>query len=382
MATPQRLLGPLLLVLLAAGVVFAIILSHRQAQQTASLSAAQAQMVTVTGVAGSEKMAFLTDPQVTDVLRNHQIDLHVEAVGSREMATRGDLKNYDFAFPAGVPGAAKIMQVTGIKKSYSPFFTPMIIASWKQIASILAANGVVKMTGPGYGTIDMKRLLSVMSNSTRWKDLKNSGAYGIEKSVLVSSTDVRTSNSAAMYLALAAYVLNGDNVVQNDSQVHRVLPVASQLFLRQGYQESSSAGPFEDYTSMGMGKAPMVMAYEAQFVEYQLGHSGNRNGDMVLLYPDPTIFTKHIFIPFDEKGAKLGELLQDDPELQRLAVAHGLRTSDTSYAQSYWKQHGISVPATIIDVVDPPSFEVLENMIRAIASQEQNVQIQPEATRS
>jgi hypothetical protein len=131
-----------------------------------------------------------------------------------------------------------------------------------------------------------------------------------------------------------------------------------------------------------MGKAPMVMAYEAQFVEYQLQHADNRNGDMVLLYPDPTIFTKHIFIPFDDKGAKLGELLQNDPDLQRLAVAHGLRTSDASYDQSFWKQHGIAVPATIINVVDPPSFEVLETMIRAIASQEQNVQIQPEANHS
>ena len=382
MASPQRLFGPLLLAVLAAGVVFAIFVSNRQAQQAASISAAQRQMVTVSGVAGSEKIPFLTDPQVVDALRKHDIDLHVEAVGSREMATRGDLKTYDFAFPAGVPGARKIMQVTGVKKSYSPFFTPMIIASWRPIANILAANGVVRMTGPSYGTIDMKRLLDLMQSSTRWKDLKSSGAFAIEKTVLVSSTDVRTSNSAAMYLALTAYVLNGDNVVQNDGQVRKVLPAASQLFLRQGYQESSSAGPFEDYTSMGMGKAPMVMAYEAQFVEYQLEHAGNRNGDMVLLYPDPTIFTKHVFIPFDEKGDKLGDLLQNDPELQRLAVEHGLRTADTSYVQTYWKQHGIAVPATLINVVDPPSFEVLESMIRDIAAQEQNAQLRPEASQS
>jgi hypothetical protein len=43
----------------------------------------------------------------------------------------------------------------------------------------------------------------------------------------------------------------------------------SSLFLRQGFQESSSAGPFEDDTTMGMGKAPLVMIYESQFLEYQ-----------------------------------------------------------------------------------------------------------------
>ncbi|MEI4913969.1 hypothetical protein Q8G39_28370, partial [Klebsiella pneumoniae] len=71
---------------------------------------------------------------------------------------------------------------------------------------------------------------------------------------------------------------------------------------------------------MGMGKAPLVMIYEAQYIEYQAAHTQNRNGQMLLLYPQPTVFTKHIFIPFDAKGDKLGDLLANDPDLQRLAV--------------------------------------------------------------
>ena len=31
-----------------------------------------------------------------------------------------------------------------------------------------------------------------------------------------------------------------------------------------------SAGPFEDYVEIGMGKAPLVMIYESQFIEYAL----------------------------------------------------------------------------------------------------------------
>ena len=40
----------------------------------------------------------------------------------------------------------------------------------------------------------------------------------------------------------------------------------SPLFLRQGYVENSSEGPFDDYLVQGMGKAPMVMIYEAQYL--------------------------------------------------------------------------------------------------------------------
>jgi hypothetical protein len=70
-----------------------------------------------------------------------------------------------------------------------------------------------------------------------------------------------------MYLALASYVLNDNNVVQNEIQADVILPLLSELFLRQGFSENSSAAPFDDYLLMGMGKAPMVMIYEQQFIQ-------------------------------------------------------------------------------------------------------------------
>src|SRR5262249_18400883 len=179
---------------------------------------------------------------------------HVEKAGSREMAARTDLKQYDFAFPAGAPAALKLMQQTGVNKSYNPFFTPMGVASWKTIAEVLAANDIVSRRADSLLTLDMHKLLTVMRNGTRWRDLPHNTAYAIGKSVLISTTDVRTSNSAAMYLSLTSYLANGDNVVQGDAQVARVLPAVSPLFFEQGYQESSTQGPFEDYVTMGIGK--------------------------------------------------------------------------------------------------------------------------------
>jgi len=55
--------------------------------------------------------------------------------------------------------------------------------------------------------------------------------------VLVSTTDVRRSNSAAMYLALTSYAVNGDVVTDRPTAQAVALKVA-ELFKRQGYQEN------------------------------------------------------------------------------------------------------------------------------------------------
>ncbi|HKE89583.1 MAG TPA: hypothetical protein VKB45_04540 [Gemmatimonadales bacterium] len=355
----KRVIGPLLLVALLVGVGWALWRSLGE-------SIGNRKVVTVRGLVGSEKVAYLSDPRVLAELRKRGIDLHVEKAGSREMATRADLAHYDFAFPAGAPAATKLMQQTGAKKSYNPFFTPMVVASWKPIVDVLAANGIVHQGADSTVLLDMHKLLTVMRSGSRWRDLPHNTTYAIGKSVLISTTDVRTSNSAAMYLSLTSYLANNDNVVQSDLQVAKVLPAVTPLFSEQGYQESSTAGPFEDYITMGMGKTPMVLVYEAQFIEYLMEHSSG-NPDMVLLYPEPTVFTKHTLVPLSPAGDSLGVLLENDIELQHLAAEYGLRTADVSYGASLWSHKGIHVPGRLIDVIDPPSYEVLERMINAIA---------------
>ena len=99
------------------------------------------------------------------------------------------------------------------------------------------------------------------------------------------------------------------------------------LFSRQGYQESSSAGPFEDYTAMGIGKAPLVMIYEQQFLEYILSHP-HPNPDMVLLYPQPTILSKHTMVALTDNGARFAEEMTTDPKVSAIAERYGFRRRD------------------------------------------------------
>ena len=350
----RRILIPLLTVLLLAGLGYAI-----WASVGGQLAARR--VLTVRGLIGSEKEDFFRDPDVQAALKKLGLSVQVEKAGSRQIATGYDLSKYDFAFPAGVAAAEKIRRERKVTQTYDAFYTPMAVASWKPIARILEANGLAVNQG-GVERLRLDKLLPVMEAGKRWKDLKGAASYPVGRSVLISSTDVTKSNSAAMYLALASYALNGDRVVQG-GEAQALLPKLAPLFLRQGYQENSSEGPFEDYLALGMGKAPMVMVYESQFVEQAAKKA--LTPDMLLMYPTPTVFTKHVLVPFSDGGRRLGEALAD-PSLQQLEVRYGFRTRDPRLFADFVKQGGLELPNSLVDVIDPPTYEVTEGLIRAI----------------
>jgi hypothetical protein len=319
----------------------------------------------VSGLIGSEKAPFFADPRVQKALQRNGLSVTVQRSGSREIATRPDLRSYDFAFPAGVAGAEKIQRESGVTKGSSPFFTPMVIASWRPIADLLVQQGVATNQG-SYYTLDIDRFLPLLENETRWKDIPGNTAFPANKSVLISSTDVRTSNSAAMYLALLSYVANGDNIVQNLRDAQPLMPLLSGAFLRQGLRPTSTQEPFEDYLVKGIGHSPIVIIYENQFVAQAAREDGSIQPEMALMYPVPTLFTKHVLIPFTPGGEKLALALENDPELQKLAIEHGFRNKDLTYFRDFTRQHNVSLPESFVDVIEPPSYEVLEGMIQQI----------------
>jgi hypothetical protein len=290
----------------------------------------------------------------------------VDTAGSRQIATSIDLSRYDFAFPAGVPAAQKIRTDKKAAATYVPFFTPMAVATFKPIVQILETNGVVKEQG-GYPTLDMQAYMALVAKNARWSDLPNNSAYNVGKSVLITSTDVRTSNSAAMYLSIASYVANGNNIVADDSTAQAVTPKVAPLFLRQGFTETTTEAPFNDYLSIGVGKTPMVMIYEAQFLSLQAAKDRALTQDMVLMYPSPTVQSKHTLVPLDSKGDRIGQLLMQDKTLQRLAVKYGFRTSDPGAFTKYLADRGVAEPPALVNVIDPPAYEPLEGMINGIA---------------
>jgi hypothetical protein len=313
------------------------------------------------GLIGSEKLPFFQDQRVIAALKRGGFEVSVATAGSRQIAGM-DLSAQDFAFPAGGPAAEKIRREHTGTTAVVPFFTPMAIATWAPIVDILKANHLVVDRG-GYLAFDVAAYMQLAASDTRWKDLKESAAFAVNKSVLITTTDVRRSNSAAMYLSLTSYVANGDSIVTNAGNLDTIVDRVAPLFLRQGFVENSSEAPFEDYLVQGMGKSPMVMIYESQYIARAAAADGSIAPQNQLIYPEPTIFSKHTFVSLTPNGARLGQFLETDPEMRRLAVQFGFRTSDTAAFQTFVQEHRLSVPTSLIDVIDPPTFETLEALI-------------------
>jgi len=366
----RKLIGPAVSLVLIASIGGGIWYSHAtlRAERAAVTKRRPdaAETVEVHGLIGSEKDAFFADPKVQAALSREHLSVSVEKAGSRAIAHGFNPKHDDFGFPSGAPAAAELKALAQASETFTPFYTPIVVASWRSIARILEANQIVTERDHNYFITDMPALLKLMQQHARWRDLPGSESFSTNKAVLLNSTDVRTSNSAAMYLSLASYIANNQSVVQSQAEVDAVLPLMTELFLRQGFQESSSTVPFEDYLALGMGKAPLLVAYESQLVAFWLAHPEREHGDMVMLYPTPTVFSKHVLVPFNDKGRRLGEALEHDPQLQELAHQYGFRTGGNTRGPELWEKHDIHTPPTLVDVIDPPSNEWLEKMIAGI----------------
>jgi hypothetical protein len=310
--------------------------------------------VTVRGVIGSEKQAFFDDKRVTDRLACLGYRVEVDASGSRDMVAalhRDD--GYAFAFPSSTPTAEKILTDFHRTEKIPLFSTPMIVATYRPIVDVLRNAGVIQQASDGNEVVDVAALLRIAEESKTWQDI--GGRY--RKTVLLSTTDPLDSNSAIMYLSIASQVANGGAIVTNEQQVGNVLPAVCRLVADQGDKPETSQVLFDNYLLYGAGRTPMALVYESQYVT--TAPKPQLPPDAVKLFPRPTVYSRHTLIPLDADGEAVGKALRDDPELVRLAVEHGFRP----------EKPVAGAPADQpVDVVESPSFEVLENMLNELSA--------------
>ena len=324
--------------------------------------------VVLNGIITSEKESFLKDERVKKIFQDNNLEVNFERWTSDKIVTAQTVKDFgasgDFVFPSGVQASDKIKQTIKGAQAYNMFYSPMVIATWTPIVNILEANNLIK-TGAQYKSLDMEKFFPLMSNKIKWKELKQSESYPVNKNVLIYTSDSRFSNSSKMFIALAGYVYNKSDVVTTDAQADAVIPKIKQLMDSQGSRESSSINLFMDYTSVGIGKAPLIFVYESQIAEYAIKNKG-LNAEMAFIYPSPTLFTKHVLITFNEKSQRLVDLLSNNEELKKIAADYGFRFTGNNSLIEKAKSVGVNIPVSLVDVVDPPSFDVLEKIIQAV----------------
>ena len=372
MSKPIKIVLTLLL-LGAFGAALFFALRGQQAEVAQQREAAEvAAAGPVVGLIALDVEAYFKDERVRRVLEKNRLPVQATRIGSRDMAGKVlPGATPDFFMSSGVVAANQVVDAARklnipVAQS-SPFHTPLVIASWAPIAQILVANGMARPLSDRLYGVDMAKLTALMLAKKRWKDLQGAAAYDVGRSVLVSTTDVRRSNSAAMYLALTSQAVHGD-IVTDRATAQKVATQVAELFKRQGYQENYVDGNFDDYVSIGIGKTPMAFLYENQMVHFALRKKGIKP-EMVLMYPEPTIINKIVFVATTERAKALAALLGSDPELQRIGVEYGFRIADSGVFMQAVKDTGLAVEERLTQVVDPPAAEVMMDMIDVVAKE-------------
>ncbi|UBV44676.1 hypothetical protein LAJ19_16050 (plasmid) [Deinococcus taeanensis] len=310
------------------------------------------------GLIGSEKADFFADPAVKAALKKRGLTVTVETAGSRDIAAR-TLSGYDFAFPSGSAAARQTALRAGQNAQVTDiFYTPLAVATWASLLPTLKRARVLDNQ-----TLNVARLLDFSLRGQRWRDLPGS-PFKSARTVLVSTTDPRTSSSAAAFLGVAAFTQNGEQVPDEHS-VPALLPRLRPMFALQGYQDASSQGPFEDYLAIGMSKAPLVLVYEAQFIT--AGRARRLNSAMRLVALTPNTYTRHALVSLSDPGARLAQALTE-PELQGLAAQHGWRTLDPRvFASAMNAAARGAVAASAGDAIDLPAAAVLDALVQGVS---------------
>ena len=321
------------------------------------------ELTTVRGVIGSEKESLFADPEAKEIFARYGLDVQVTTSGSWAMAEREGIEESDFASPSSEIAAAHIEDVHGaaVLSTTRPFYSPLAIATGETVLSVLEQNGIAEQRD-GVWYLDMAAYLDAVANGRRWTDLIGSEAYPSSRNVMITTTDVRSSNSALMYLSLASYVLNGNAVVTGeDAARQQATESLARLF----------AGPWESFLSKGPMNQPLTLIYESQYLEAQMNEPSRVTDEMRICYPAPTIFSDHVVVAFSEAGQRVQDVLDNDPDMARVIARHGFRLNGPnsgafSERVSEAGLAGYAEDGTFIDAAQAPSYEVADAMLQVI----------------
>ncbi len=334
----------------------------------------------------ASKSDYFEDPEVKRLLIQHGFRVHLSRMGSRGIAKQ-NYDGYDVVFPSGQPAADLITKQQAAAGSpattYRPFVSPIVLGTYREYARTLQRAGIAEPlpgvpagTQPLYYSLDMEKFLKATEAGKRWDDL-GIEQYGIHNGnkVLAQSSDICEANSAGTYLGLVSYVWNKDDIPQDTAQADTF---ADRIKLLLNDQGMPSGEKNETYVSAeGKAISPIAVIYEHQFLAHQIARqakTGHVDAERVLLYPSARFITEPQFIAMTPQGDKLGDLITNDPALQRRAMELGFRVravgseSTSDALTGFLHDHHIQAPVLSSDDTKAvlPRLDLLERMIEDV----------------
>ncbi|WP_026425149.1 hypothetical protein [Actinokineospora inagensis] len=340
-------------------------------------------VVVVSGRLAS-KADYFQDPQVQRILMAHGLQVSIDQAGSRDIANN-DVSDYDFVFPSGQPAALLIRrrweeQHHHPAKVFKPFFSPIVLGTYREYADALAAEGVASpQAGAGphrlYYDMPMERFVGLIQANKTWSQLTRGPHLDNGNRVLAQSSDTCSSNSAGTYLGLVAFVVNHNVIPQTEADAVRLANEIKPLLTAQGLPGDDMARSY--FAADGKSLAPVAVIYEHQYLAYQLrkmAETGRPDESRVLLYPAAQFQTVPEFIALTPNGERLGQLIATDPDLRQRALELGFRvfeddtTLNTGQVSSFLTGRGMPVPSSGVGDTETflPALPLLEKMITTV----------------
>lgn len=313
----------------------------------------QEQHIIVTGYTGSEKIAFLRDPEIVEILASKGLRVDAHKRGSMEQVTSPESVDQDFLWPANSEQKIAIEKRSDLKgrpKSESIFSSPIVYYSWAEVVDALLGKGVTKemyVDGDGkshaiYYVSDLGRFVDAVLKGQTWSDM-GVAFLGDRKRFEIRSTHPALSNSGTTNAVLVGLMYAAYDPLGVEAKVDDVVRFYSHLPFLEEYHSSQLL--FDDFLSMGVGRHPLIVGYENQIIE-AIVHMTNASDiedirqKVRILYPRPTVWNNHPFLALNEKGVRLMEALLDS-RIQEIA----------------WKRFGFRT-ATLRGEVDPADVAI------------------------
>ena len=328
-----------------------------------ALMGQQVEQVALRGDVGGEKIEFLRDPEVMQILKDrHGVTVDARRAGSLAMA-RAPGQGADFIWPAHDTAADLFRERGGVATGEDNVFSsPVVVLSWAPVTEALEKRGLVARRDGTYYIVDLRRLMDDVRAEVPWASL---GLPQLSGAVSVVSTHPAASNSGATFAALVATVFN-EGRTPTPADMDRVGPDVRRVFERLGRMEDSSGRIFRQFLTQGMGSFPLMVAYENQLIEHwDQAPEAERTllTDRVrVLYPVPTAWATHPLLALTPKGRRLVEALRD-PAIRRIAwTRHGFRLPGDGGERPAAAAR-LGMPETVTGVVRMPSTAAFERML-------------------
>jgi|SRR5271165_450067 len=160
--------------------------------------------MTVSIAVGSEDLAFFEDPQVKAEFKHGGLPpVTATPFGSGELANDLPSNGYDAFFPSSQVFADMAELRLHPHPEYIPFSTSLRVFTWKPLVPLLQENGLINK----YGQFDIGQYLIMVKNGQTWSNLPGNNFYPNPSQVLLKMTDPAKSDSGAMFVAAASYVI-------------------------------------------------------------------------------------------------------------------------------------------------------------------------------